>query len=75
MIRPQVFLGDRQGLGGKALGFRIVFAGAVERRQGAQTIGYIRMARPEGLPPDVYRAMAAEFERAYPAANRCDAGG
>ena len=26
-----------------------------------------------GLPPDVYRAMAAEFDRAYPAASRCDA--
>lgn len=26
-----------------------------------------------GLPPDVYRAMATEFERAYPAANACDA--
>jgi hypothetical protein len=26
-----------------------------------------------GLPGDVYRAMAAEFDRAYPAANRCDA--
>jgi hypothetical protein len=26
-----------------------------------------------GLPADVYRAMAAEFDRAYPAASRCDA--
>ena len=26
-----------------------------------------------GLPPDVYRAMASEFDRAYPAAGRCDA--
>jgi len=26
-----------------------------------------------GLPADVYRAMAAEFDRAYPAAGRCDA--
>ena len=27
----------------------------------------------EGLPPDVYQAMADEFDRAYPIANRCDA--
>ena len=26
-----------------------------------------------GLPADVYKAMAAEFDRAYPAAGRCDA--
>src|SRR4051812_15029130 len=26
-----------------------------------------------GLPADVYKAMAAEFARAYPAAGRCDA--
>jgi hypothetical protein len=26
-----------------------------------------------GLPEDVYRVMAAEFDRAYPAAGRCDA--
>ncbi len=26
-----------------------------------------------GLPADVYKAMAAEFDRAYPAASRCDA--
>ena len=26
------------------------------------------------LPPDVYRAMASEFDRAYPAANRCKPG-
>jgi hypothetical protein len=26
----------------------------------------------KGLPPDVYRAMAGEFDRAYPEAGRCD---
>ena len=26
----------------------------------------------EGLPPDVYRAMAGEFDRAFPLANRCE---